>query len=202
MIEIACLLLAAGNSSRFGGKKQLAIIDGQPMIVHTLNQLKRLFREDVCIVTGAYADDISPYIADEAHVIVHDGWASGMGSSIVEGVRAICDQKSYAGIMVAVVDQVELCSNDYQRLLDRFDGNNIVASEYNAVVGVPAIFPQRYYEQLLELEGEHGARKIIRQYLHQVTTVVMPNAVMDIDTKQDLMRFKEVKHKSAREELF
>ena len=78
---------------------------------------------------------------------------------------------------------------------------NIVASEYNAVAGVPAIFPQSYFEQLLALDGDHGARQIIRQYPHHVITEAMPNAVMDIDTKQDLMKFQEVKNAASKNAL-
>ncbi len=87
MNQIACLLLAAGNASRFGGKKQLALIDGQPMILHTLNQLTSVFHDDVYIVTGAYADDVRPYVEDRAHVIENDEWLSGMGTSIAKGVE-------------------------------------------------------------------------------------------------------------------
>lgn len=192
MIPIACMLLAAGSGSRFGGKKQLALIDGQPMIQRALNQLKPLFNDDLYIVTGAYADEVNPYVGDNAHMLENALWESGIGSSISHGVRRISERKNYAGIMVALVDQVELESCDYQRICDCFDGNAIVASQYNAVTGVPAIFPKSHFEQLIQLRGDEGARKIIKQHAQGVITVAMPNACLDIDTKQDLLTFHEI----------
>lgn len=162
------------------------------MVVHTLNQLKPLFHEALYIVTGASADEVKPYVSDLAHVIENVAWASGMGSSIAKGVSAICDRKSYSGIMIVLVDQVDLVSEDYQQLFDRFDGRNIVASEYNTVAGVPAIFPQSYFKHLQSLDSEWGARKIIRQNLEQVLTVPMPNAALDIDSKQDWLKFQQM----------
>ena len=201
MKQLACLLLAAGNSSRFGGKKQLALIHGKPMVVHTLNQLKPLFHEALYIVTGASADEVKPYVSDLAHVIENDTWASGMGSSIAKGVRVLCDRESYAGIMIVLVDQVDLLCEDYQQLYDRFDGTKIVASEYNAVVGVPAIFPQSYFEQLLALDSDWGARQIIRQNADQVITVPMPNAALDIDSKQDWLKFQQMSNTAPKNTL-
>ena len=201
MKQLACLLLAAGNSSRFGGKKQLALIHGKPMVVHTLNQLKPLFQEALYIVTGASADEVKPYVSDLAHVIENDTWASGMGSSIAKGVSVVCDRESFAGIMIVLVDQVDLLCEDYQQLCDRFDGTKIVASEYNAVVGVPAIFPQSYFKQLLALDSDWGARQIIRQNADQVLSVPMPNAALDIDSKQDWLKFQQMSNTASKNTL-
>lgn len=197
MNKVACMLLAAGSASRFGGKKQLASVNAQPMVQHTLSELKALFHDDLYIVIGAYADEIRPYVASNASVIENTVWESGMGSSISHGVSVITGQSHYAGIMVALVDQVALQMNDYKQLYDSFDGNNIVACQYHAVVGVPAIFPKTLFGQLRNLSGEQGARMIIQQHSDRVTTVSMPSAGLDIDTKQDLREFQELNNATS-----
>lgn len=190
MKPIACLLLAAGCGSRFGGRKQLALIDGQPMVQHSLSQLKLIFGDDLYIVTGAYSDEVKPYIAGNAHVLDNALWESGIGTSISYGVKAISERKHYAGIMVALLDQVELKGRDYERICECFDGGSIVASQYNGISGVPAIFPESYFDELRDLNGDIGARKIIKRHAEQITNVAMPNAGLDIDTKQDLFEFQ------------
>jgi molybdenum cofactor cytidylyltransferase len=196
--SIACLLLAAGNSTRFGGSKQLALVENEPMVLHSLNQLKPVFHDNIFVVLGAYANDIRPLIEGYAQLIHHANWASGIGSSIAKGIREISSLKDYRGIMIALADQAALTSSDYSQLWQRFDGESIIAAGYKGKAGVPAIFPDRYYRQLRTLNGDQGARDIIRQHPQRVLKVNMPNAMLDIDTRNDLMQFQETKSDTAK----
>jgi molybdenum cofactor cytidylyltransferase len=84
----AGLLLAAGEGKRFGGPKQLARLDGRPLIEHALRALEGLDR--IVVVLGARAEEIRAGAnLGAAEVVVCDGWAEGMGASLRAGLAAL-----------------------------------------------------------------------------------------------------------------
>ena len=192
MNRIACLVLAAGQASRFGGRKQFADIKGKPMIVRSLEQLKPIFHNDLYTLIGAYAEDLRPIVEPLSEVIHHPQWESGLGSSLSKGVRAIVENRTYDGIMVVLTDQVALREEDYKYLLDQFNGQQIVAAEYSQHLGVPAIFPASFFDRLLDLKGDQGARKLIQENQDQVVSVRLPMAEIDIDTRLDLKSYHKM----------
>ncbi|MBN3562836.1 nucleotidyltransferase family protein [Aliamphritea spongicola] len=187
-MNVACLLLAAGGSSRFGGRKQLASVEGQPMIQRALEQLTPVFNQEVYTVIGAYRNEVSPLLAGRCHVIEHLTWNQGLGSSIKTGVNTIIQQSNYDGILIALADQVRLMQSDYSELLSRFDGTTIIAAHYCGKNAVPALFPTRFFSELQNLNGDSGARCLLDRYCNSVTAVPLPQAETDIDTKQDLIQ--------------
>ena len=72
-------------------------------------------------------------------------------------------------------------------------GKPIVASEYDGVLGVPALFDREAFEELLALEGDAGARVVIRQSdASRIATIAAPEAAFDVDTPADHDRLKEL----------
>ena len=185
-MRLACLLLAAGGGSRFGGRKQLAPIDGKPMLLHRLATLAPLFAGNLYTVLGAYRDEILPLVNDSTRVIEHARWRDGIGSSIAVGVDEITSGGRYDGILIALLDQVRLTKSDFKRLIDQFDGRRIAASWYSGAAGVPAIFPATLFDRLRRLEGDRGAKSILQQMMSEVIQVPMPKAAQDIDSPSDI----------------
>jgi molybdenum cofactor cytidylyltransferase len=186
--KLATILLAAGESARFGGRKQLARSNGKPMIAHALDALisPSTPATGTFVVLGAFADEIAPVIERDVTILINDDWASGMGSSIACGMNAISNTGPYDGVLIALCDQIHLTPGDYAALIAKFDGTNIVASQHADGFGVPAIFPATMFAELAALSGQIGARKIINRRPSDVTGVALPNAMIDIDTKDDL----------------
>ena len=90
-------------------------------------------------------------------------------------------------------DQPFVDEKTIRSLLDtyRTTGKPIVASEYNGVLGVPALFDRMMFEELTKLEGDAGARVIIRQSLSEdIATISAPEAAFDIDTPDDRDRLR------------
>ena len=187
---LAVLLLAAGESARFGGRKQLADINGSPMICHAIEALSTIAGADLFVVLGAFQDEIAPVIDTPAHIITNDNWASGMGSSIAAGMTEIQHHGSYDGVLIALCDQVRLGPADYDKLIAAFDGQNIVATRHDDGFGVPAIFPAHMFKSLAALNGQAGARKVLNGAHHEVIGVDLPNAADDIDTQDDLIAMR------------
>ena len=185
-MRLACLLLAAGRGSRFGGCKQLAPIAGKPMLVHSMDTLAPLFGQDLFTVLGAYRGEIEPVVGGMAHVITNLQWREGLGSSIAAGVRKIESLNRYDGVLIALADQVRLRQSDFSRLREGFDGERPVAAHYSNNAGVPAIFPRRLFGRLERLDGDRGARSILRRVEAELITVPMPMAAHDIDRRDDI----------------
>jgi len=189
MMKIAGLILAAGESTRFGGRKQLADIDGKSMLEHAIDQLRPIFNDDLYVVLGAFRDEILAVIGNRAKTIANDNWQSGMGSSIAAGIAGICAAGNYDGVLIALVDQVGLTRSDYQKLLNAFDGSHVIASRYKEMNGVPALFPSAYFPELSRMDGTRGAQQVLNNTSHDISAIAMPNAAFDIDTQDDLKLF-------------
>ncbi len=189
MMKIAGLILAAGESTRFGGRKQLADINGKPMLEHAIDQLRPILNDDLYVVLGAFRDEILSVIGNRAKTIANDNWQSGMGSSIAAGIAGICAAGTYDGVLIALADQVGLTRNDYQKLLNAFDGSHVIASRYKEMNGVPALFPAAYFPELSKLDGARGAQQVLNSSSHDISAIAMPNAAFDIDTQDDLKLF-------------
>jgi len=185
-MKIACLLLAAGAGRRFGGCKQLTIIGGKPMVRHSLETLAPIFAKELYIVLGAHREEVRPVVEDLAQVIDHKDWQQGLGSSITHGIRRIEVLRNYNGILVALADQPRLTDRDYKLLVDRFDGDRVVAAYYADRPGVPAIFPAALFENLRQLEGDRGAKSMLMEMKQEIVTVDLPTAEIDIDTLADV----------------
>lgn len=182
-------ILAAGAATRFGRPKQLALLDGRPLLSHVLAHAIEVAGSAVSVVLGANAAAIAPLVGrGSASLIVNRGWEEGVASSIRAAVQALpgaCD-----GLMLLLADQVSVSGADLQHLADlwRRQPNSVVAASYGGTTGVPAIFPRAVFPELLELRGDRGAQVVIRRNESRRVTVQLPSAAVDVDTADDLKR--------------
>ena len=188
-MRLCCLILAAGAGSRLGGCKQLAPVNGMPLIKHTLATVASIFDQRPFVVLGAFQDEIRPVIEDVAIVIEHADWRDGLGSSIARGVNEIDAGTTCDGVLLLLGDQPRITSSDLRRLVSRFDGHKPVAAYYGNNPGVPAIFPASLFGELSRLRGDQGAKSILLQHRSELVTVPMPSAAEDIDNPADLSDF-------------
>jgi molybdenum cofactor cytidylyltransferase len=71
----------------------------------------------------------------------------------------------------------------------RSSGTSIVASEYDGVLGVPALFAREHFGELAGLRSAVGARQLIAAHANEVVRVPFPEGTIDIDTWEDYSRF-------------
>ncbi len=183
-MKINGLILAAGDSSRLGQAKQLLRIDGQSLLQHIEAKLLGCLNE-VFVVLGHNHQRIQRELT-AAHAIINPNWQSGMGSSIACGVAAA--KKGATGILLSLCDQPLIPQSHYQQLLDQFKQHptKMTATAYAQTQGVPAIFPDSHFSQLLTLDTRYGAQKILQQPSEHTSTVQCEAAAFDLDTPQDL----------------
>jgi molybdenum cofactor cytidylyltransferase len=185
-LELHALVLAAGASRRFGAIKQLATVDGQPLLQRVLARAC-VAADRTWVVLGAHAAQLTPLVRQcAASVVINANWVEGIASSIRAGVHHL--PKTCAGVMLLLGDQARIESEDLQRLARawRAAPHSIVAASHGRVRGAPAIFPQRWFGALEQLRGDEGARALIARHGATVIAVEMPNAAFDLDTAEDL----------------
>ena len=64
-------------------------------------------------------------------------------------------------------------------------GKKIVACGYEDTFGPPVFFHRSLFGELQQLQGDIGARSIIRQHTNLVELIPFPQGSFDIDTEAD-----------------
>lgn len=188
MNENVIIILAAGASSRMNQPKQLLPYHQKSLLSHTIEEAQKSLMP-VIVVLGANAQQIKAGIGNmEVEIVVNEDWKSGMSSSIKAGLqKALANFKEMQNCILAVCDQPYISSILFQKLVDekKESGKEIVASSYADTVGTPCLFDKKYFDELLNLEGDHGAKNILQKYQNDVASVDFENGKIDVDTKKD-----------------
>jgi molybdenum cofactor cytidylyltransferase len=191
--NIAILLLAAGSSSRLGRSKQMLSIHGEPLLLRSVKAAIASGIERILVVLGANERTHREVIEKlPIEIIVNQTWESGMGNSLKAGLSYLL--KTYPemeGVIIMVCDQPLVTEQHLKKLAQEFQfgKNQIVASSYSGLAGVPALFAKSFFGKMLAMGDEHGAKKIINQQADLVGTIDFPEGCIDIDTEEDVRRF-------------
>jgi len=181
------IILAAGQSKRYGETKLLERFNGRPLLQHALAAAQEACPGRVCLVTGHASEDIVNAARGLADQIVLNGeYRSGIGSSIARGVSHL--REVAAAITIMLADQPLVTTAHIGQIIEKWsnDPDAIVATRYSGVDGPPVLFGHRYFAQLCELEGDTGARHVLQEHRDAVRTVEFEPAAIDIDTPDDL----------------
>ncbi len=189
MNETAIIILAAGASARFGKIKQLQQFNGKTLLQHVIDEAIGSNVKAVIVVTGANAEQIERSTRKKnIDIIFNPGWKKGRGSGIVLAVWHIeVSHPDISNIIIAVCDQPFISSSLFHELVQTHLQTNkhIVASVYANTIGTPVFFTKKYFNALLALQGDEGAKKIARSNSEDVATVNFPKGAIDIDTRKD-----------------
>ena len=189
------VLLAAGRSSRMGNPKQLLEYKGKTLLVHSVDSAIATGLTPVIVVLGANGQLMEKeLVAEQGMKIIFNGdWEEGMASSIRCGIKEALEMDpDLDGVIIMVCDQPFVGPKLLTKLLDtqHETGLPIVSSHYNSSPGVPALFHKSFFEALLGLKGDTGARKLLKECKELVAIVDFPEGKIDIDTKDDYAGLK------------
>lgn len=208
-MKIAMIMLAAGNSRRFGANKLLYEIDGIPMYRHVLEQLddtkkkiENIYSEysDIVQLNNLYRNNITAKIicniivitqydaiaeavkTKEIQVLYNPHPEDGISSSVKIGLNASLDADA---VLFTVSDQPWLTSETICELIHVFlnTSKGIACISYQGKMGNPCIFDRKYYNELLSLEGDKGGKKVIMKHLDdtQIYEIEAGRELEDID---------------------
>lgn len=191
-MKTGVILLAAGSSSRLGRPKQLINYQGKTLLQHSIEAAQHSAADDLIVVLGCNADLIQTHIeSKEVSVLVHAHWQDGMSSSMQCGLRHLIENSQVDQVVLMLCDQPFV----HQGLLDQLmldkktSGKGIIACSYAGTVGVPALFDQKYFWELLALKGTEGAKKVILNHQEDTFLVDFPLGAVDLDTEEDVQKF-------------
>jgi len=183
------LILAAGQSNRLGRPKQLLKFNGSPFIKRVTELAIATESSPVVLVLGAYADQIqSELTMNGIHVLINAHWQEGMASSIREGLKELERlNENIDGVVVLVCDQPYLTTKHINELIQLQAQKNLPAAacSYDGVLGTPALFHRSLFGQLLNLQGDSGAKKILSSLSTEIGIVEFEEGIFDVDTESD-----------------
>ena len=184
-MTVGGLVLAAGGSTRFGAPKQLAELEGRPLLEHVLIAMSKAPLDRVAVVLGAHADEVRERVPlHGAEPVVCDEWDKGMGNSLRAGIDALrgCD-----AVVVALGDQPRLSPAAVERLLSqRGDDELAVRATYGGVPGHPVLLERQILALVRELRGDIGARELLHGIPLREVACDGLGSPADVDTPEGL----------------
>ena len=194
MINIAILVLAAGESSRMKTPKQLVKIGVNFLLETVLSKAKAINVNHGYCVLGANNVLIRREISSaNTHFIYNTNFKKGLSSSIAYGIAHLTTTtNNYDAVLVLLGDQPAIEKTYLNEMIALFnkDQSKIIASNYGKKLGVPAIFPKSYFNKLQKMSGDFGAKDLLNNNSNVVHLNKQTNFI-DIDTEEDLQNFKK-----------
>ena len=191
-MKTGIILLAAGSSSRLGRAKQLIECQGTTLIQNSIDEAKMSQADFLVVVLGANADLIQTgFDYSSTPFIVNPDWQQGMSSSMQAGLRFLMEKEVIDQVVLMLCDQPFVDASLLNQLTTTKAtfGKGIVAAAYSNTLGVPALFDRRYFEELLQLTGSEGAKKVIFKHQAEVHALDFPLGAVDLDTEEDVNQF-------------
>jgi molybdenum cofactor cytidylyltransferase len=188
--NVGAVILAAGESSRFGQPKQLVQFRGRALIDNVVDAAKKASCDPIIVVTGSDSAKIIAALKDNKVIstIENRRWRVGMGSSIRAGMRHLIKIASETrAVILLVCDQPFVTASTVAGLIDSWSvtGKSVVASSYVNTLGVPALFDSSCFIELLGLKDDRGAKSVIQSNPDRVAAFPFPEGACDIDTVED-----------------
>ncbi len=184
---ISAILLAAGQSKRFGNHNKLITKYKNKNLIHSsLTNIVNSNIDNVILVLGHDQTLIKKKIKKNRKIklVINKNFRSGMASSIKAGLKKINIKTK--GFFVCLGDMPKVNKNIYNRIIKSFNKHNqIIVPYFNNKRGNPVIFPIKYKKKFFKLKGDNGAKNFIKNNSQKI--VFKNNAVVfDIDYKKDL----------------
>ena len=186
-------ILAAGQSTRFGSPKQLALFEGVSLIEKAVRSAQAV-SDSPWLVLGAHADQVKAKAAlSGTKLIVAEAWQQGMSATIRALVQAIQNRAAPDGLIMMLVDQPLIAPEDINAVMaaaERLPDKPVLCEYASGQCGPPVYFPASWFERLCSLKGDQGARYLLRE--GSSGRVKVGHRGFDVDTRDDLVRLQSL----------
>ncbi|MCW3017132.1 MAG: hypothetical protein JWO02_4224 [Solirubrobacterales bacterium] len=189
-MRAAAIVLAAGGARRFGAAKQLALLDGRPLLQHAVDAALAVpGLQDLVVVLGARGDAVAAGVdLGRGRSVRCEHWAHGMAASLQAGVAALDSDVDLALILLG--DQPLVTPPVIERVLAqaRGQGDAFVAARaaYEGVPGHPVALSRELLTLVPTLRGDAGARDLMTAHDVRLVEVGDLGAGTDVDTPEEL----------------
>lgn len=189
--SFAAVVLAAGQASRFGGGKLLAVYEGRPLLHHALAAAKAAPVGEIVVVTGADAEAVvaCTHAFDPDLRIIHAAdHAEGMGASLRTGVAALSPA---AGVFIFLGDMPRVPHAVLPALADAVRSGALAAApEFEGRRGNPVLLSRALFPAVAALRGDTGARMVLQDLGPGLELLETQDdgILFDVDQPTDLAR--------------
>ncbi|WP_134703089.1 NTP transferase domain-containing protein [Ammoniphilus sp. YIM 78166] len=195
--RVAALILAAGASSRMGKPKQLLDLGGKTMLEHVLSPVLRMDFAEIATVIGHQAESIQSRLCirdSRFRWVLNPHYAKGQSTSLRAGIEALADHCQ--GVMVFLGDTPWIEQKTMQAVFDKggellafTEGPFVVQPVLQGMPGHPVFFGRVPMKLFSQLQGDRGAKPLIRQIKdHYLLPVADEGVLQDVDTPEDVVR--------------
>lgn len=198
MSNIEGIVLAAGDSSRFGGLCKLTqLVDGVPMVRRAALAVVESRVTRITVVIGRHADAIRASLRDlQVHWVHNPNPERGLSSSVGLGMTNVSLRAR--GVVICLGDMPFVRSRHIEALCRAFEasgGESICVVSHRGKRGNPVLWPARFVAALSQMEGDCGGRQILAENASAVrdVPVAQPGVNLDIDTVEDLRALRRGK---------
>ena len=193
---ISSIILAAGMSKRMSiGNKLLLKYKNKSILENTIININSSDTSEIVVVLGHDFNITSQILKNTTLKIINNtDYLKGMSTSIVAGIKLI--NWSSEGVMVCLADMPLIKVSTYNNLINKFneanDTKKIIIPTYKRQKGNPILFGKYYFNFLLKLKGDKGARDLIKKRSDCVILVDINDdgIVRDIDNYKDYENIK------------
>jgi molybdenum cofactor cytidylyltransferase len=191
---IAAAVLAAGRGSRFGALPKLtAILRDRAVVAWALDSATASGLSPVVLVLGREAGAVlsaalgAAPLSPDLTVVGNDQWSTGIASSVRAAIAALEPVSGIDAVVVGLGDQPAVGAEAYRRLARSYDsGARLAVATYAGARANPVLVARDHWDEALELDGDEGARVLMRR--HPVVEVPCDGTgePTDVDTPNDL----------------
>jgi molybdenum cofactor cytidylyltransferase len=189
---VAAIVLAAGKSTRMAPHNKLLIADkaGKQMVARVVDNILSSRARPILVVTGHRADEVRAAIgARPVRFVDAADYETGLAASLKAGIAALPAEAAAA--IVCLGDMPLVTGRMIDRLIDSFDpdeGRLIVVPTHEGQIGNPILWDRSFFPEMLGLDGDSGARKLLRRHAEQVAEIAMDDdaVLRDFDTVDSL----------------
>ena len=189
--RVAGLVLAAGQSRRMGGpNKLIAEIRGKPLARIVIEQVLNSHADPVTVVTGHQPERMRDALAGLDVRWTHNpDYDEGLSTSLKSGIAALPAEVD--AVIVCLADMPSVSTDLINRLIAAYDpekGALIVVPTFKGKRGNPVLWSRRFFQRLMGVEGDVGAKHLIGDYQEGLVEVAVENAdiFFDVDTPSAL----------------
>ena len=193
--RIAAIVLAAGRSTRMGAaNKLLSDIGGAPMVRRVAEAALASRARPVLFVTGHQAGEVRAALAGlDVAFVDNPDHALGLSTSLKAGIAAL--PEAIEAALVLLGDMPRIAADHIDRLIDAFateQGRCICVPVHQGRRGNPVLWPRAFFAEMLQLEGDAGARKLLGAHADRVREVdLATDAIfLDVDTPEALAKLQ------------
>jgi molybdenum cofactor cytidylyltransferase len=182
-VSTGAIVLAAGAGRRFGGVKQLAEVDGRPLLEHAVRAVAA--SSPRVVVLGHAAEEIRAIVdLHGAEPVLCTDWEEGQAASLRAGVAALGDVDA---AVVVLGDMPGITAAAVDAVVAGWDGTaDAVRAAFGGVPVHPVLLGRALLDRAAELRGDVGFRPLLEQA--RVISVEVGHLAdpMDIDTREEL----------------